>query len=92
VSADSNRYSNRPDRRLLDARLAETGSARLVLVDLVAVELVAQPPERVPGHLVGYLGVDLHRERYAAVPEYRHGDARVHVERGQQGGARPRVS
>src|SRR5580693_9067698 len=68
---------------------AETGSTRLVLVGLVAVELVAQPTERVPGHLVRYLGVDLHRERYAAVPEYRHGDARVHVERGQQGGARP---
>jgi hypothetical protein len=54
---------------------AETGSTRLVLVGLVAVELVAQPPERVPGHLVRYLCVDLHRERYAAVPEYRHGDA-----------------
>src|SRR5580693_2510914 len=62
---------------------AETGSTRLVLVGLVAVELVAQPPERVPGHLVRYLGVDLHRERDAAVPEYRHGDARVYVEPGQ---------
>ena len=33
------------------------------------VEPVAQPPERVPGHLVGDLGVDLHRERDPAVPE-----------------------
>jgi hypothetical protein len=82
VSAYSNPYSNRRNRALLGAGLAGTGNTRLVLVGLVAVELVAQPPERVPGHLVRYLGVDLHRERYAAVAQYRHDDARVHVERG----------
>ena len=36
--------SNWRDRRLLDAGLAGTGNTRLVLVGLVAVELVAQPP------------------------------------------------
>ena len=47
-------------------------------------EPVAQPPERVPGHLVRNLGVDLHRERDPAVPEDGHRDARVNVERGQE--------
>ena len=47
-------------------------------------ELVAQPPERGPGRLVGHLGVDLHRERDTAVPEDRHRDPRVNVERGEQ--------
>ena len=53
------------------------------------VEPVAQPSERVPGHLVRNLGVDLHRERDPAVPEDGHRDARVNVERGQQRAARP---
>src|SRR3984957_501394 len=44
------------------------------------VEFVTQPPQRLAGGLVGYLGVDLHRDRYPAVPEDRHCHARVHVE------------
>jgi hypothetical protein len=48
------------------------------------VEPVAQPPERVPCHLVGNLSVDFHRERDPAVPEDGHRDARVDVERGQE--------
>jgi len=43
------------------------------------VEPVAQPPERVPGHLIGNLSVDLHGERDPAVPEYGHRDTRVNV-------------
>src|SRR5690348_4157327 len=48
------------------------------------VEPVAQPPECVPGHLVGNLGVNLHRESDPAVPEDGHRDARMNVERGQE--------
>jgi hypothetical protein len=55
----------------------------------VVVERVAQPPQGVPGHQVGNLGADLHRERDAAVSEDAHGDARKQVERGQQRAAGP---
>ena len=51
------------------------------------VEPVAQPPERVPGHLIGNLSVDLHGERDPAVPKDGHHDTRVNVERGQAYGA-----
>jgi hypothetical protein len=40
--------------------------------------------ECVAGGLVRYLRVDLHRECDPTVPENRHRDARVHVERSQQ--------
>ncbi len=52
-------------------------------------ELVAQPPERGPGRLVRYLGVDLHRERDTAVPEDGHRHPRVNVEAGRQRAACP---
>ena len=56
-------------------------SAGLVALVLVMVEPVAQPPECVPGHLVGDLCIDLRCERDPAVPEDGHRDARVNVER-----------
>jgi hypothetical protein len=55
---------------------------RGVLGGRLLVEFGAEPPQRVAGGLVGYLGVDLHRHRHAAVPEDRHGNARVDVEGG----------
>ena len=54
-------------------------SAALVALVLVMVEPVAQPPECIPGHLVGDLSVDLHCKRDPAVPEDSHRDARVNV-------------
>jgi hypothetical protein len=59
-------------------------SAGLVALVLVMVKPVAQSPECIPGHLVGDLGVDLHRERDPAMPEDGHRDAWVNVERGQE--------
>ena len=52
-------------------------------------QLVTEPLERFPRRPVGHLDVDLHRERDLAMPENRHGDARVHVERGQPRAACP---
>jgi hypothetical protein len=48
------------------------------------VELVTEPLERGPRLFGWYLGVDLHRERYAAVPQDGHSHTRVYAERGQQ--------
>ncbi len=50
-----------------------------VALVLVPVKPVTQPPERVPGHLVGNLGANLHCERDTAMPEDGHRDARVNI-------------
>jgi len=48
------------------------------------VKLATKSLEGLPGHFGRDLGVDLHRDADPAVPQDLHGDARMHVERGQK--------
>ena len=48
------------------------------------VELVTEPPERVSGLRGGHLGVDLHRERDAAMSQDAHSHAGMDLEGCQQ--------
>jgi hypothetical protein len=53
----------------------------------LSVELLAEARQRCACLFGGDLGVDVHGHGDLAVPEYLHGDARVDIERGEQGGA-----
>ena len=52
------------------------------------VEILLQSLERRAGRLVGYLGVDLHSDVEAAMPEYLHGHPRVNLQGREQQAAR----
>jgi len=51
------------------------------------IQLLSEPTQRVAGDLIGYVGVDLHRDSDLAVPQDAHCHPGVNVERGEQGRA-----
>jgi hypothetical protein len=64
---------------ILDLGAAAKCSSKVVQQPGLAVKLVSETAQRVTGDLVGYLGVDLHRDCDLAVAQDAHGYAGVHV-------------